>query len=46
VRYRYDKVKRKRYKTIELIIDEQAWIEGYRMPPTLYPAMNRLARYW
>lgn len=37
VRYRYDKVKRKRYKTIELIIDEQAWLEGYRMPPHVVP---------
>lgn len=37
VRYRYDKVKRKRYKTIELIIDEQAWIEGYQMPPHVVP---------
>jgi hypothetical protein len=37
VRYRYDKLKRKRYKTIELIIDEQAWLEGYRMPPHVVP---------
>ena len=37
VRYRYDKVKRKRYKTVELIIDEQAWIEGYQMPPHVVP---------
>jgi hypothetical protein len=46
VRYRYDKVKRKRYKTIELIIDEQAWLEAIGCPRTLYPAVNRLARYW
>jgi hypothetical protein len=25
VRYRYDKVKGKRYKTVELIIDESPW---------------------
>lgn len=25
VRYRYDAVKRKRYKTVELIVDEQRW---------------------
>jgi hypothetical protein len=37
VRYRYDKVKRKRYKTVELIIDEQAWIEGYQMSPHVVP---------
>ena len=28
VRYRYDKQKGKRYKTIELIIDEQDWQPG------------------
>ena len=37
VRYRYDKVKRKRYKTIELIVDEEAWIDGLRMPPRKAP---------
>ncbi len=42
VRYRYDKVKRKRYKTIELIIDEQAWIEGYRMSPHTVPRYEPL----
>lgn len=25
VRYRYDAAKRKRYKTVELIVEEQAW---------------------
>ncbi len=28
VRYRYDQQSRKRYKTVELIIDETPWIEG------------------
>ncbi len=37
VRYRYDRLKRKRYKTIELIIDEQAWIKGYRISPHVVP---------
>ena len=32
VPYRYDKVKRKRYKTIELIVDEEASIPNLRMP--------------
>lgn len=26
VRYRYDKIRKKRFKTIELIIDEKEWI--------------------
>jgi hypothetical protein len=26
VRYRYDKVRRKRYKTVELIVEEKDWI--------------------
>ena len=33
VRYRYDKARRKRIKTIELIIDEQDWIPGVKIPP-------------
>jgi len=32
VRYRYDKVRQKRVKTIELIIDEQDWIPGVVIP--------------
>jgi hypothetical protein len=35
--YRYDKGKRKRYDTIELIVDEEAWIDGLRMPPRKAP---------
>lgn len=30
VRYRYDSLRRKRYKTVELIVDEQDWIPGVR----------------
>ena len=30
VRYRYDAQARKRYKTIELIVDERAWTPRYR----------------
>ena len=30
VRYRYDSGRRKRYKTVELIVDEQDWIPGVR----------------
>jgi len=37
VRYRYDKAKRKRYNTIGLIVDEEAWIDGLRMPPRKAP---------
>ncbi|MEJ1336171.1 MAG: hypothetical protein RPU37_08980 [Candidatus Sedimenticola sp. (ex Thyasira tokunagai)] len=32
VRYRYDKKRNRRYKTIELIVDEQEWIEGVSIP--------------
>jgi hypothetical protein len=32
VRYRYDKVHQKRYKTVELIVDEQDWIPGVIIP--------------
>lgn len=32
VRYRYDKARQKRFKTIELIIDEQDWIQGVTIP--------------
>ncbi len=35
VRYRYDKVRRKRYKTVELIVDESPWV-----PSTSY-AMDK-----
>jgi hypothetical protein len=37
VRYRYDEQRRKRYKTVELIIDEKDWI-----PDTLVPANKRV----
>ncbi len=33
VRYRYDKSSGKRYKTVELIIDEQEWKPGFNIPP-------------
>lgn len=33
VRYRYDSTRRKRYKTVELIVDEAAW-----EPPRAAPA--------
>lgn len=33
VRYRYDKQKQKRYKTIALIADEQDWIPGTKFSP-------------
>jgi hypothetical protein len=32
VRYRYDKARQKRYKTVELIVDEQDWLPGIRIP--------------
>ncbi|MEN8206227.1 MAG: hypothetical protein ABFS24_09465 [Pseudomonadota bacterium] len=34
VRYRYDKASRKRYKTVELIIDEKDWLPGTCIPAT------------
>ncbi len=37
VRYRYDKVRQKRYKTIELIVDEKDWV-----PNVLIPAEERV----
>lgn len=33
VRYRYDKAKHKRYKTVELIIEEKDWLPETRIPP-------------
>jgi len=33
VRYRYDKKHGKRYKTVELIVDEQEWVPGIRFHP-------------
>jgi hypothetical protein len=33
VRYRYDKLRGKRLKTIELIIDEQDWVPGVNIAP-------------
>jgi hypothetical protein len=38
VRYRYDKIRKKRLKTVELIIDEQDWI-----PSVTIPADRRVA---
>jgi hypothetical protein len=32
VRYRYDEVKQKRYKTVELIVDEQDWTPDLEFP--------------
>lgn len=32
VRYRYDSSKQKRYKTVELIVDEQDWTPDYSFP--------------
>ena len=32
VRYRYDKIRQKRFKTIEIIVDEQDWIPGVTFP--------------
>lgn len=32
VRYRYDKARQKRLKTVELIIDEKDWVPGVRLP--------------
>lgn len=33
VRYRYDRARRKRYKTIELIIEEADWLPGVLVRP-------------
>ncbi|RNC67553.1 MAG: hypothetical protein ED859_14085 [Desulfuromonadales bacterium] len=33
VRYRYDKARGKRYKTVELIVDEQDWTPGTNIQP-------------
>jgi hypothetical protein len=38
VRYRYDKARQRRFKTIELIIDEQDWI-----PDVIIPTDRRVA---
>jgi hypothetical protein len=32
VRYRYDRARQKRLKTIEIIVDEQDWIPGVAFP--------------
>ncbi len=32
VRYRYDRERRKRYKTVELIVDEAAWEPPHQVP--------------
>ena len=34
VRYRYDKARQKRLKTVELIVDEQDWVPGVNFPTT------------
>lgn len=41
VRYRYDAQARKRYKTIELIVDERAWTPRYE-PETVVKLQVRL----
>jgi hypothetical protein len=46
VRYRYDKVKRKRYKTIELIIDEQHGSKATGCSRTWCPDTNRWVQSW
>ncbi len=33
VRYRYDKASSRRYKTVELIVDEKEWIPGVNTQP-------------
>ena len=33
VRYHYDKRRQKRLTTVELIVDEQDWIQGITIPP-------------
>jgi len=33
VRYRYDKARRMRYKTIELIVEEKPWVPPYTEDP-------------
>jgi len=33
VRYRYDKQRNRRQTTIELIVDEQDWMQGYNIRP-------------
>ena len=50
VRYRYDPKRRKRYKTAELIVDEQLWIEdrprltvGRLEPEPRGPVLIRIA---
>ena len=37
VRYRYDEKRRMRLKAVELVIDEQPWIEGIRFDPPVVP---------
>lgn len=32
VRYRYDKLRGRRLKTVELIVDEQPWVPGVKIP--------------
>lgn len=32
VRYRYDKLRGRRLKTVELIVDEQPWVPGVTIP--------------
>ena len=33
IRYRYDKRRQKRMTTVELIVNEQDWIQGISIPP-------------
>ena len=32
VRYRYDKLRGRRLKTVELVVDEQPWVPGVKIP--------------
>lgn len=40
VRYRYDKRRQKRLTTVELIVDEQDWIQGITIPPDKVVAIS------
>ncbi len=46
VRYRYDKKKQKRYKTIELIIDEQDWVPGIKIPADKQERLTEFYTRW
>jgi len=40
VRYRYDKIRQKRLTTVELIVDEQDWIQGINLSPDKVVALR------